>query len=157
MKEKFRISLLVVVVGLLLTSCSKYDDGPSFSLYSKGKRVAGTWYFTRVLYNDADSSEAYLDNSIRFYLGDEGSDKEKGYFTWTTGYDQASQQKQISFGGWRFVADMDSMQMIVIGEDVGDFDTIQWKINRLAYDQWWMERHTNDTTLLLWQLWKVIY
>lgn len=157
MKNLFRISICVLAIGLFMTSCSKYDDGPGISLYAKGKRVQGTWYFSNVSYNEADSSEIYLSHSIKFFLG-EGADKDWGLFTWNMGAsNQAINQAQQRIGGWKFIADKDSFQMIVLSERSEDYDTLQWKINRLAYDEWWMERHIDDTTLLKWQLWKWVF
>ncbi|MEA1878634.1 MAG: hypothetical protein U9N86_17465 [Bacteroidota bacterium] len=157
MMKLFKVSLGILAIGLFLTSCSKYDEGPGLSLYSKGKRVQGTWYFSRVTYNDIDSTEAYLQRAIEFMLG-EGSDKDWGVFTLNSGvYSQVFDPNRLKFGGWKFIADKDSFQMIIISERVEDYDTTQWKINRLAYDEWWMERHIDDSTRVIWQLWKMVH
>ena len=149
--------MCVLSIGLFMTSCSKYDEGPNLSLYSKGKRIQGTWYFSHVTYNDIDSTEAFQQSTMEFLLG-EGSDKDWGIFTWNTAaYSQVFDPNRLKLGGWKLIADKDSFEMVIISDQVEDYDTIQWKINRLAYDEWWMERHIDDTTRVLWQLWKWVY
>lgn len=143
-----------LAVLLFLTACSQYEDGPNMSLYSKGKRVQGTWYFSNVFHGSIDSTETYQRGAVEFLLG-EGSGKDWGLFTWNKGVaNSIFDPNRMQFGAWKFIADKDSFQMIMVQAHVEDYDTIEWKINRLAYDEWWMERHVNDTTLVVWRLWK---
>lgn len=158
MVKSFNISICLLAIGLFVGSCSKYDEGPGLSLYSKGMRVQGTWYFSSVLYNDTDSTELYLQSAIKFSLGGEGPEKDWGMFTWNTGvYNQVYDPSQLRIGRWKFIADKDSFQMVLLSERIESYDTLQWKISRLAYDEWWMERHIDDTTRVKWQLWKLVY
>jgi hypothetical protein len=47
MKKLFFIGLATLAVGsATLTSCSKYEEGPSFTLSSKKSRVVGHWTLT---------------------------------------------------------------------------------------------------------------
>lgn len=153
MNARMVIWLLAVVV--LSTACSTYDDGPAFSLYSKGKRVQGQWYFSRVLYNEADSSEQYYNDRIEFSLG-EGSEKDWGLYTWLMD-PYNPDPEHVRLGGWNFNEEKDSLRMIVLASHQELYDTIHWRIVRLAYDEWWMESQYNDTTVLRWELWKWVF
>ncbi len=151
------ISIGLLVFGLLFTACAKYDEGPAFSLYSRGKRVEGAWFFSHVAYNEVDSSEHYQNGRIKFYLGEDGENN-WGLFTWEKGYDPVlGATPLLQVGSWKFIAEQDSFQMVMLQEKVEDYDTIHWKINRLAYDEWWMERYLDDTTRLEWKFWKWVY
>lgn len=130
-----RISVLLVLVVFVFISCAKYDDGPSMSLYSKGKRVNGIWYFSQVKYNDRDSTAIYTPGEITFYLG-EGSEKDQGMYQWDRGYSPViTAEERMVLGKWNFIADKDSLQMVILAANADDYDTIQWKINRLAFDE----------------------
>lgn len=50
-----KLSLLAVVLVTVLTSCSKYAEGPSFTLVSAKSRLANTWTVSAIL--DADGTD----------------------------------------------------------------------------------------------------
>ena len=83
MKSKvLKYVMIILALGLFLGACSKYDEGPWFSLYAKEKRVQGRWYFSTVKYNGVDSSSVYKEDPIQtleFYLG---SDKPERILQW---------------------------------------------------------------------------
>ena len=55
-RHAFVIVILLLIGGVALESCKKYEDGPRFSVKSKGKRLEGTW------------NAVYLDNNgIEFF------------------------------------------------------------------------------------------
>lgn len=147
--------LIVLLVAALLPGCKKYDEGPLLSLYSKGARVAGTWYFQNVWYDGKDSTENYRYQYLDF-LSVKKSDW--GAFTWNHNM-RATQADEypIDGGKWRFFADQDSIEMIVYNYSLTDSVILQWKINRLAYTEFWLERNVKDTILLEWKLIKYVY
>jgi len=64
MKNVLSISLIL----LLLSSCIKYEEGPSFSFLSKEKRLTRSWELTKVEYYDGQDS-TYSEGTIYpFYL-----------------------------------------------------------------------------------------
>jgi len=152
--SKFIICLLGV--GLLLGACSKYDDGPGFSLYSKAKRVQGRWNFKKVLYNDTDSTDNYNKGRIEFLM-DNTSSNEWGLFTWIVSPSDTQSDAVIKLGGWKFSEQKDSLEMIFLADHAEDYDTIYWQINRLSYTEWWMVRELDDETTISWELWKNVY
>ncbi len=60
MKKIATLSLAVLLVGgVTLTSCKKYEEGPALSLMSKKARVAGTWEIEAYLENGVDKTTEY--------------------------------------------------------------------------------------------------
>lgn len=139
----------------ILAGCSKYDDGPVISLYSKGARVAGKWSFSRVFMDGADSTERFYKQRIDFIFDrQEGG----GYFQWYTDVTATSASADNPrIGHWTFIADKDSFKITVY--DIVNMDTIplNWKINRLAYTDFWLERTDEKGRFIEWKLWKLLY
>lgn len=156
MKKISKLIVLLLGVWLLLGACSTYDDGPGFSLYSKAKRVQGRWFFKKVLYDDTDSTEYYNKGRIEFLM-DNTSGNEWGLFTWIVTPSDNQTDAVIKLGGWKFNEEKDSLEMVFLANHAEDYDTIRMKINRLSYNEWWMERELDDETMLTWELWKNIY
>lgn len=157
-------TILLAGMLILLSACSKYDEGPYFSLYSKDKRVQGRWYFSVVKYNDVDSTDAYrLDpmQSIEFF---QNPDKEAIWNAYTWRRNSATDMS-MSYGAWKLNEEKDSLTMVTtlttfgMGESDFNTDTVEyfWKINRLAYTEMWLQRQMDDTTQVNWKLWKLAY
>ncbi len=150
-----RIWIVLLAIVAFLPGCSKYEDGPIMSLYSKGMRVAGTWYFQSVAYGDKDSTAAYTKQRLEFiYI----KDIDGGAFTWNHNlYATSADDNPLEGGKWRFFADRDSFEMIIYKNQFKDSLVLQWKINRLAYTEFWMERTIRDTINYQWMLIKYAY
>ena len=48
------IYALLILVGLQLASCGKYEEGPGFSLRSKTGRLAGEWTIEKMTVDGED-------------------------------------------------------------------------------------------------------
>lgn len=162
MKKIFRAAAILMTVMMVLPACSKYDEGPILSLYSREKRVLGRWYFSSVKYNDVDSTDSYRVDPlqyIEFYLNTEKGAVWNAY-TWSV---NASEYGLQAYGMWKFNEAQDSITMVttttLISGGAVDQDTTiyNWKINRLAYTEFWTERQFDDTTQVKWKLWKIAY
>jgi len=167
MKKSFLHSSMILIAVLFLTGgCSKYDEGPIFSLYSKEKRVQGRWYFSRVLYNDVDSTDAYRLDPMQYidYVINPERDENWAAFTWSHGAGSAvATPPYVNYGFWRLTEEKDSMLMVttikIEMNEPAVQDTVKynWKVVRLAYTEMWLERMYNDTTKIEWKLWKRAY
>lgn len=60
MKTILKLSGVVVMTVFVLTACSKYEDGPAFSLLTKKSRLSGEWVVDQVLYNDQDATQVFV-------------------------------------------------------------------------------------------------
>lgn len=147
--------ILLFAVTVLFTGCSKYEDGPLMSLYSKGMRVGGTWYFQNVKYGSQDSTANYTYQQLNFAFIKK---MDGGGFTWNHNMQATSADPYPMEGGvWRFFSDHDSIEMVVYKNLQKDSLVLKWKINRLAYTEFWLERNVKDTINIQWQLVKYAY
>ncbi|MFA5816452.1 MAG: hypothetical protein WC865_12610 [Bacteroidales bacterium] len=150
-----RIWVMLLAIVAFLPGCKKYEDGPLMSLYSKGMRVAGTWYFQSVLYGAKDSTELYRYQRMDFIYVKK---IDGGAFTWNHNLLATSADDNPLEGGkWRFFSDRDSFEMIVYKNQFRDSVVMRWKIDRLAYTEFWLERNVKDTINLQWQLVKYAF
>ena len=59
MKTNTVLLTLALLGGIGLSSCSKYEDGPDFSLRSKKERVANTWRIDKAVNNGTDVTASF--------------------------------------------------------------------------------------------------
>lgn len=147
-----RSSIIISLVLIFsLSGCRKYEEGPLIDLYSIPKRVQGKWWFDRVEFNGIDSSIHYKYARIEFGL----YDKERGGFVFEPNVYEPDLLGRLIGGTWGFLAERDSFEMKYLHTK----DTLvhQWKIKRLAYNEFWMERHDESSNLIYWKLWKFVY
>ena len=146
---------MLMMTLVFLTGCKKYDDGPLLSLYSKGMRVNGTWYFGLVQYDGKDSSAHYPYQQLHFFYVKE---EDGGGFTWNHNVTaQTLTDELYETGTWKFFSDRDSFEMVTYRNELRDSTIYHWKINRLAYTEFWLERTVKDTIQILWHLDKYVY
>jgi hypothetical protein len=150
-----RIVIVILLLATILTGCKKYEDGPLMSLYSKGMRVAGTWYFLNVDYAGKDSTSHYTYQQLNFiYI----KKMDGGAFTWNHNLMATSVDGNPLDGGkWLFYSDRDSFKMVLYQNQYRDSIVMKWKIRRLAYTDFLLERNIKDTSNLNWQLIKYAY
>jgi hypothetical protein len=147
--------MLLVAILSVLTACSKYDDGPFLSLYSKGARVGGKWTFSRVYVDGADSTERFYSQRIDFIFTRE---EEENLFLWYTNLAAtAPTPDNPRMGRWAFIADKDSFQLTIYDRIVMDSVSEHWKINRLSYTDFWLERTNEQGHFIEWKLFKSLY
>ncbi len=148
--------MIVLGMTILLSGCMKYDEGPLMSLYSKGMRVSGRWYFQTVQYGSKDSTSAYTYQQLEFsYI----KSMDGGVVIWNHNLRATSADDYPLQGGiWKFIADRDSFQMILYKNLMRTDSVIyQWKIKRLAYTEFWLERTIKDTVTHRWALIKYAF
>lgn len=63
--KTIRFTLLLALIALYLQGCTKYEEGPKISLYSKKHRVVGTW---KVFVHDVDGVSIF--NEIPYFTGE---------------------------------------------------------------------------------------
>jgi len=143
----------IILLSVIILSCSKYDDGPNLSLYSKGARVAGNWYFDRVLFGDADSTDNYRYGMMEILLSPE-KPKNWGIFSWNPDMSKPFDPARIQAGQWNFNEEKDSLVFQIFTSK--DSTVWHWRIERLAYTEMWLERSEKDYKVK-WRLWKRIY
>jgi hypothetical protein len=58
-----KILILLLLVPLFFQSCSRYNEGPIFSLQSPEKRIVGTWQVEKILADDLED-QSMLEQNI---------------------------------------------------------------------------------------------
>jgi hypothetical protein len=95
MKFKFLTLALVVVLSTttVLTSCGKYDEGPSFTLLTKKMRITGEWTLIALDDDEVDPADGF--ESKLLFEGD-------GTFTQSTNFNGVVSE---DVGTWEFNSD----------------------------------------------------
>lgn len=110
--------LLLLVVGLGLASCGKYEEGPGFSLRSKKARVANEWK-VGYAYDREEQVEITTDFSGEtwaFTKDGEFFEKENGEL------DKA--------GTWEFISDKEEIALIFTN-DIDKYTILKLKENEM--------------------------
>lgn len=136
MKTIAKISAALIALTFVLSACSKYEDGPSFSLLTKKKRLQGEWVVESATYNDQDATAQFLAVAGSNYVLEiekdgeyrtEGSDPDKG--TWELGEDKDD---------------------IYFQSDDTNAEEVSYRILRLTNKEFWV-RHT-ETNGDIWEI-----
>lgn len=94
MKSIYSFFAAVAVTAIVATSCSKYEEGPSFSLRTKKGRISNEWVVESATYNEKDYKAEYDSLEGANYVLEierdgvyrtEGAEPDKG--TWELGED----------------------------------------------------------------------
>ena len=85
----------LILLFVVLNSCSKYSDGPSFSLLTKKARICNDWILITELRNDED----YTDENLVVKMA---IDKDGTYSITETFNALGQLQGNYSFGKWVF-------------------------------------------------------
>lgn len=90
------LALSFVILMAVASSCSKYEDGPKFSLLSKNKRISRDW---KVEYSINLATQVEHSADFAGWLLNFGSD---GTYTYTTIYKQL---QTTTNGNWELIGD----------------------------------------------------
>jgi hypothetical protein len=153
MKNTLLVAGLLLMV--ILPGCSKYDDGPFLSLYSREKRISGNWIFDKVTIEGADSTQYYLNHKLTFSYF---KDADAGIFKWYKNvYATSLTDENYKEGIWQFIGDTDSLEMDFIDPYDGDTLKSAWRISRLAYQEIIMQKTVPVKGTIEWRLSKSMY
>ena len=112
-----------LVVLLNLSSCKKYDDGPSFSLKSKNGRLTGEWTVDEI--NKVKTVGSTI--TLEF--------EKNGDFSFGSSYSYYGYSYSYSYDGeWDWEDGKKSVEVSIDGED-----KTEWEILRLTNKELWFE------------------
>ena len=122
--------LLILVVPLLFPSCSKYEEGPSFSLKSSKTRVVNEWIIEYAYdFDDAiEETEKYAGETWEFLKDGDFIERENGAI------DKA--------GTWELIGDNKSLKISLPG-DIDYYDIIKLKENEM-----WLKDNDDELHLI---------
>jgi hypothetical protein len=114
-----------VITVLNFQSCSKYEDGPSFSLRTKKARLAGDWEVVRI------GNETYPQGGYSLEMTfEKDGDFEFGYSDGTYSFSY--------LGDWEFASDKEEIDIDV------DNDILTFEILRLTNSEVWLENKIDN-------------
>ena len=121
--NKNYIIILSLVIVFSSTSCSKYEDGPAFSLRTKKDRLVGVWELDE--YNNENIDNEYV---IEWEFEKDGD------FSQTQTYSYNGSGYSYSYSGdWEFENNKEDIE-ITLFNDSEDFEIL-----RLTNDELWLE------------------
>ena len=133
-KLSVRFIFISLLLGIISSSCSKYEDGPFVSVYSKKMRIAGWWSIKAVEINGINDTTNY--NGTWFLFGNDGDGKfEMDYIDYPLEWEFNDTKEQL-----RFRVDFTETGMPEWSED--DWVTILKLTNT---DMWWKEEYDFDS------------
>lgn len=127
------LSLALLAMTFVLGSCSKYEEGPAFSLRTKKARLAGEWKADKYIDSNGNEENANDDGTIEF-TKDNTFIVKSGNFSTT--------------GTWEFTKDKEYVEteFTYTSGGVTVTETNESKILRLKNDELWMEDEDGNQT-----------
>lgn len=111
----------IAISIIAIQGCSKYSDGPGFSLISKKDRLCHDWVLDYHLLNENDVTDA--EQTVKFSIEKDGT------YSMTTYVNAMGQlQGTYSHGTWTFE---DSKAQLYLYEDVNEDPTHMYTIKEL--------------------------
>lgn len=124
MNRFYSLAAIGLAVALLL-GCTKFEEGPGFTLRTKKGRVANDWKVDRGYINDIEATEALNDFYVTF--------KRDGAVKFTYMVPTAAGDSTfVVKGGWDFINDEDVA--LVLSKDDSTITRI-WHLTRLTADE----------------------
>ena len=114
MKMNFAKIGFAILLGTatLVSSCNKYEEGPSFSLLSAKMRITGDWTATAMTVNNEDTDMTNLDMTIS--VNNDGTFSSETVTTIVIG-SLSSSYTTTEVGTWDFNSDKTSVLMMADG------------------------------------------
>lgn len=121
--------LPILSVLFVLTACSKYEEGPAFSLLTKKSRITGDWKTERKIDKEGDEEFYYTDQTIRILK---------------TGEYEVHQNKDIVIDGeWEFANDKNDFRITYeLDENENSEEVLnieEFEIIRLKSTELWLK------------------
>lgn len=110
---------------MLFFSCSKYEDGPDFSLHSKKERLSNSWIVRSAYVNDAERTLDYYDVYRNFHMTI-GSDQQ-----YTLSYNPYGLEQYMETGAWEFNGDKTHVLFTSAGGKNVDYTILRLQKNDL--------------------------
>lgn len=138
MKTVKFLSIALLAFAFVLGSCSKYEEGPAFSLRTKKARLAGVWEIEKFVSSEGVTSYPSADeNGTVEYTKD---NEVKATFP-VFGF------QIVVSGEWEFIKDKEWIRTTL--DLNGEEEVEESKIIKLKNDELWVEDINGDQTHLV--------
>ncbi len=136
--KTLRNTALAILIGIGLTSCSKYEDGPAISFVSKVERIENDWEIEKAERNGENVTEEY--DQYELYLNEDYTARLVAVYT----SDNITFQYETD-GNWEFENDKEELKLDFENDDADN----TYIILRLKKDELWLENKEDGTELHL--------
>lgn len=126
----------LMIGGLGLTSCKKYEDGPALSLLTKKMRVAGTWEVEAFFVDGVDKTSDYR----AFTTSETIEYKKDGSYTSSYTYVIGS---DTDAGTWEFINDKEEIK--TLSNDAGATPDTMVILKLKNKEMWFTEKTPGST------------
>jgi hypothetical protein len=116
--------IALTLVMMISYSCSKYDDGPFFSLRTKKGRLVGEWELDKVILNGQTQSLDSDYDIIWEFERDGDFEQTLEYGSYSYGYN----------GDWEFDNNGEELEI-----EINEYGSQTYEINRLTNNELWIE------------------
>jgi hypothetical protein len=121
----------MLVSACLLSSCRKYEDGPTFTLRSKKERVINNWASPSVVRNDINETNFYFVYGMEF--------KRNGQWVWRIDRNDDTLALAERTGRWKLTAANTQIEITYDEIDPSNSEELLFlKLRRLTEDEMWV-------------------
>lgn len=110
---------------MLFVSCSKYEDGPDFSMHSKKERLSNSWIIRSAYVNDADRTIDYYGVYRNYHLNIGGDNQ------YTLSFSPNGIGNYVESGSWDFNGDKTHVMMTSADGKTVDYTILRLQKNDL--------------------------
>lgn len=136
--------MALLLVAAVVTSCKKYDEGPSLSLRGKKGRAAGEWEIEKYMENDVDKTAQF-----RQVQSSETIEFEKDGKYKATATSALFGTTSISEGTWEFINDKEDIKTTITSVNGSTLSTPSLDTThliRLTNKEMWSKDVSGSTT-----------
>jgi hypothetical protein len=122
-----KLNTLLIVIVFLITSCTKYEDGPLITFRSKTKRLCKTWSYQSIIYTEQGIT---VTTNLPKYKMTFNKD---GLYLQDDGYT----------GNWKFSGDV-GLEINKRKQNNDTIENIVWEITRLSNKELWLRKNKEE-------------
>ena len=134
MKTLRILSMAVLAATFVFSSCSKYEEGPAFSLLPKKTRLTGEWEVEKYVDANGEETNASGDDATMQLNSDNTAELKMNFFGTTA----------IVNGEWEFIDDKEGLRLTL--DFNGNESVEESKILRLKNKELWLEDENGGET-----------
>lgn len=130
-KQLLKLVSFAVLVGIIASSCGKYEDGPGFTVLSKRMRLERSW--------DLDETVNAQGSSLKDNDSDYYTLKKDGVLEYTN-------DGTVTSGNWLLQNDNKNLKITVTYPIIGVVVIGDFEIKRLTKNELWLYNPENELT-----------
>ena len=157
MTNLFKYAFLALSLAAILVGCTRYEEGPSFSLRSATKKIANTWRVKEAVKNNIEITSLYAGGYLSFTQEGRFTELDTRRVIHLPPFTHDTIIPVAADGRWTFLSDPTELELlftfrftdpyninVVYNKEVNE----QWKITRLTPEDLWMRNDSMSMKLV---------